>query len=393
MRSAQMRYNKELQSLAADAQQRIAINQQRDKMRRLMQSIANGKEEVPVADLLLAAELANVSMTEEQKKLYFTTPYANKFASTWEPNTPRTDYGLECSPRAVKWRQFDAALKHARLQNHGDVASALEYYANKEAQALADEKRRDEEAKALAQARAQASNTNVKPTGGISDDQLKMVHKIVKQRLATQYSEIRTAFRAFDKDHSGNISAKECTEALLALNVGVPRKWIDHLVNIADYDRDGEINYKEFARILTSEDITKIKKEGAEEEGLVDSERKDWYNEENGITKKDIFNAQSKIRDMLMERGGLTKMFRNVDEDKSGWCSRAEMRRLVMNLNLETVIRPKVIEEIINMMDVDKDDHINFKEYARVITAENILDLGVVKKNPMGGQWRAGQGN
>lgn len=37
-----------------------------------------------------------------------------------------------------------------------------------------------------------------------------------------------------------------------------------------------------------------------------------------------------------------------------------------------------------------QDDHINFKEYARVITAENILDLGVVKKNPMGGQWRAG---
>ena len=39
---------------------------------------------------------------------------------------------------------------------------------------------------------------------------------------------------------------------------------IDHLVNVADYDRDGEINYQEFARILTCDDITKIKREGAE---------------------------------------------------------------------------------------------------------------------------------
>ena len=40
--------------------------------------------QVPVADLLLAAELANVSMTEEQKKLYFTTPYAiSTMQSCW----------------------------------------------------------------------------------------------------------------------------------------------------------------------------------------------------------------------------------------------------------------------------------------------------------------------
>lgn len=57
MRSAQMRYNKELQSLAADAQQRIAINQQRDKMRRLMQSIANGKEEVVRIFVVLSTRL------------------------------------------------------------------------------------------------------------------------------------------------------------------------------------------------------------------------------------------------------------------------------------------------------------------------------------------------
>lgn len=328
----------------------------------------------------------------------------------------------------MSWHNYACTTTrtHAHAHAYGaDTTCTFHVWCTAQAQALADEKRRDEEAKALAQARAQASNTNVKPTGGISDDQLKMVHKIVKQRLATQYSEIRTAFRAFDKDHSGNISAKECTEALLALNVGVPRKWIDHLVNIADYDRCVSSNLgghscshitrkqcsflrnyptsqcfactvmaRSIIRSLHASSLARIsrrsrRKGQKKKDSLTASARTGAcisvhrcycfiaatafslpsagsqsgsscadhirrYNEENGITKKDIFNAQSKIRDMLMERGGLTKMFRNVDEDKSGWCSRAEMRRLVMNLNLETVIRPKVIEEIINMMDVDK---------------------------------------
>ena len=45
---------------------------------------------------------------------------------------------------------------------------------------------------------------------------------------------------------------------------------------------------------------------------------------------------------MLAERGGIHKMFRAIDEDKSGWASRKEMRMLMLNLNLETIIKPKV---------------------------------------------------
>ena len=81
------------------------------------------------------------------------------------------------------------------------------------------------------------------------------------------------------------------------------------------------------------------------------------------------------MRDMLMNRGGLTKMFRVIDEDKSGACTRGEMRQLVLNLNLESIVRPIVIEELINLMDVDGDGEIMYKEFARVITAEDLFNL------------------
>lgn len=378
----------------AQAQQRLQHSHQQDKMKRIMQSISNKNEEVPISDLLLTAELARVPLTADQKQLYFTTPYANRYASTWDTGSPRSSYGLECAPKSVKWRAFNDALKHAKLQTDRGVGSALQMYADKEAFAISEAKRRDEEAAALAKARMESSGKGVAAAHkGISDEQLRMVHKVVKARLSTQFAEIRTAFRTFDKDHSGCISAEECTDALMSLNVGVPRKWIDHLVNIADYDRDGEINYAEFARILTCDDIAAIKKEGAEEEGLVKSKVK-YY--KPGIKESEMRAAQAKVRDMLFERGGLTKMFRAIDEDKSGACSRQEVRQLIQNLNLETLVRPVVLEELINLMDVDGDDSIVYKEFARVVTSEDVFDMdklvevAVEKPKPPPGPKRKG---
>lgn len=347
-------------------------SQKVDKMKRLMQSIANEKDEVPIAQLLLTAQLANLPLTAAQQKLYFNTPYANRYAATYEVDSPRSSYGLECAPRSVKWRAFDEAVKNAQFQSPAFVERGLKHYADKELALIADTKRRADEEAAFARKRAEETGKKQDNRPLVSDDQLRMIHKAVKQRLATQFSDIRTAFRKFDSDGSGCISASECTDALLSMNVGVPRKWVDHLVNIADYDRDGEINYAEFARILTCDDIVTMKREGAEEEGLVQV-TKDFF--KPGILKSEMRSAQGKVRDMLFERGGLTKMFRAIDEDKSGACSRQEVRQLIMNLNLESIIRPAILEELINLMDVDGDDSIKYNEFARVCTSDDVFDM------------------
>jgi Ca2+-binding EF-hand superfamily protein len=352
--------------MVQEAQERIQSVHQRDKMKRLMSAIANQKQEVNLDDLLLTAKLANVPITEAQRRLYFSTPLAERYAGTWEPQSERTKYGLECSPRSVKWRQFDEAAKHKKIQSATQVEHALRWYEEKELAAIAEQRRLDDEAKRLAEERAAKTGVSETAKRGISDEQLKMVHKMIKQRLSTQFAEIRTAFRTFDKDGSGCISPEECTDALMSMNVGVPRKWVEHLVNIADYDRDGEINYAEFAKILTIDDITTMKREGIEE-GLVEKKKDEFY--KPGITYREMREAQQRIRSMLAERGGLTKMFRAIDVDKSGSLSRKEVRMLVLNLNLESIVRPQIVEELINLMDTDGDDEILYKEFARVCTS------------------------
>ena len=51
------------------------------------------------------------------------------------------------------------------------------------------------------------------------------------------------------------------------------------------------------------------------------------------------------------------------------------MRLLIRNLNLETVVRPAVVEELITLMDADHDDEISFAEFARVVTSEDIFEM------------------
>lgn len=359
----------------AESQARIAYNHQRDKMKLLMRSISNSKGEVPVAEMEMAAELANVPFRKDQQTLLLQTPYANGFASTWDvtAGSPRSMYGLECNPKSVKWRALDAALEHGRMTPES-VSRKLNHYANKEAAEIAKVKAEQDKATEVARSKTAETGKPVSAVQVMSDDQLRMVHKTVKTRLSTQYNNVRDIFKAMDSDRSGTISPEECVTALMTLNVGLPRKFIEHLINIADSDRDGEINVAEFTRILECDDITKMKVAGAEEEGLVVRAKvSDLW--KPGIYKSELKTAQGKIKDMLEERGGITKMFRIIDEDKSGWCSRKELRMLMIHLNLESVVRPQVLEALMDLMDIDGDDQIRYNEFARVCAPGATSDL------------------
>ena len=104
-------------------------------------------------------------------------------------------------------------------------------------------------------------------------------------------------FRMLDEDSSGNITPEECVEGMLKLNLGIPRAYLEHLVNVIDSDRDGEINYAEFAKLITCDDIVKIKVDGAEEEGLIQKAIDRNYYKDTGILKSEITAARVSARE------------------------------------------------------------------------------------------------
>jgi Ca2+-binding EF-hand superfamily protein len=63
--------------------------------------------------------------------------------------------------------------------------------------------------------------------------------------------EIREAFRVFDKDENGYISAAELRHVMTNLGEKLTDEEVDEMIREADIDGDGQVNYEEFVQMMT----------------------------------------------------------------------------------------------------------------------------------------------
>ena len=61
--------------------------------------------------------------------------------------------------------------------------------------------------------------------------------------------EIRQAFKVFDKDGNGYISAAELRQVMTNLGKKLTDAELDGMIRQADDDNDGQINYEEFVKV------------------------------------------------------------------------------------------------------------------------------------------------
>ncbi|KNZ60324.1 calmodulin [Puccinia sorghi] len=64
--------------------------------------------------------------------------------------------------------------------------------------------------------------------------------------------EIREAFKVFDKDGNGFISAAELRHVMTNLGEKLSDQEVEEMIREADVDGDGAINYEEFVRMMLS---------------------------------------------------------------------------------------------------------------------------------------------
>jgi len=64
---------------------------------------------------------------------------------------------------------------------------------------------------------------------------------------------IRMAFRVLDKDGSGTISAKSFTHLMTHIGDKLSLEECQEMINEADKDGDGVLNYEEFVKMLTTD--------------------------------------------------------------------------------------------------------------------------------------------
>jgi calmodulin len=73
---------------------------------------------------------------------------------------------------------------------------------------------------------------------------------------AASEGEIKEAFRVFDKDGNGLVSASELRHVMTNLGEKLTEDEIDEMIREADDDGDGQIKYEEFVKMMV--DATKM---------------------------------------------------------------------------------------------------------------------------------------
>lgn len=70
-----------------------------------------------------------------------------------------------------------------------------------------------------------------------------------KMKDTDSEEEIKEAFKVFDKDGNGYISAAELRHVMTNLGEKLTDHEVDEMIREADVDGDGQINYEEFVKV------------------------------------------------------------------------------------------------------------------------------------------------
>ena len=74
-------------------------------------------------------------------------------------------------------------------------------------------------------------------------------------KKTTFLTEMRNAFRHFDRDHNGFITPAELKRALGKMNIRLGKAEFLRMLKRVDTDKDGQISFKEFVVMMLSDAV------------------------------------------------------------------------------------------------------------------------------------------
>jgi len=352
------------EEMVAEARNRVQHNTQRRRLKQLLNAASEDGSTVATKDLLLAAKLAKMDLPEA---MIADTPYA----------TGVDGVGV---PTKIAWKPFYSNLPPPALKGPGGFNAS--------------------ELPVLRKNRSMASTTDMGATVAVDvaaagpqvgDDEIEYWFKIMQEKMTTRFAELRRAFRTLDEDASGNLDRQEFKTVLIMFNLGIPDAVMEKLIDLADYDGDGTINFAEFARIFTAESVLNMKKTLQAVEGNAHAAKVRYEMSQGGKGKLDketgenvklrrtgpglekMRKAHRTLRNIILTRfGSMKAAFADIDADGSGMLRRGELRTWLARVSKS--IPDSVISGLISYVDTDGDTKTLSKEEFLRMMSEEFLD-------------------
>lgn len=173
------------------------------------------------------------------------------------------------------------------------------------------------------------------------------------------------AFKYFDLDNSGQCSKDEWIKTLNKLGIsGFSEQKLLEIFDLYDKNRNGELDYKEFTRILYSEDDEEQKGKSH------DHGDEDMEGVRSALRDSKIMD---KFRDQILSRGGkgilgLARQFKIFDDNNSGSLDLAELTKATRDFKVD--LTSNEIKILFNILDADQCGEIKYDEFLREIRGE-----------------------
>ena len=195
------------------------------------------------------------------------------------------------------------------------------------------------------------------------------VQKVVMSKFKPD--QMKKAFDFLDVDKSKSLTRAEMKRALFEWGMLLTDDEMSELFKACDKDGDGTIDYSEFCDMVAKQPHLMKTRSLVKNPAL-----------RKGVREKDLRMAQHFVKEHFTTKfGRLTKAFQFVDRDRTGTITREELRLVIGEFNL-TNIRPEVIENLIDFIDIDPEGDIEYKEFARVISADDVMAMAPLSLVP-----------
>lgn len=107
------------------------------------------------------------------------------------------------------------------------------------------------------------------------------------------------------------------------------------------------------------------------------------------ISDAEIRHAQKCIVDKYTSRfASLQRAFRTIDTDASGAITTDEMWHSLEVNNVAEMLRRSVVEKLFSLIDADGSGKFDYQEFVRILTAEDVLNMGEPTKKANAQGWR-----
>jgi len=231
---------------------------------------------------------------------------------------------------------------------------------------------------------------------GVSEFELKTVFTQLKQLLNTHGGSgsqgvLTQAFRRMDSNKSGTVRAEEIKHFFAQTQRGmesVNPKVLECIIDLCDADGDGEIDYVEIAKMILCDDIVEFLAL-VPDKSLTNkhTDAKKAKIGKRNCTVGEVQAAQQIIKERLMNKyGRVHAALRAVDTKGDGFLTRDEIitmfhkHQLLKHTDYYTgavhgELTMAVADTLLDFVDDNRDGKINYQEFTKVLTAEDIMHV------------------